>query len=75
MSKRDRAGSGEIILYSTEDGGTQIQLRAADGTVWLTQAQMAELFATTKQNVSLHVRRILTDGELTAESTVNPDYS
>ena len=63
-------GRGEIILYSTEDGRTQIQLRAADGTVWLTQAQMAELFATTKQNVSLHVRRILMDAELPAESTV-----
>ena len=70
MSEGDRTGRGEIILYSTEDGRTQIQLRAADGTVWLTQAQMAELFATTKQNVSLHVRRILTDGELPAESTV-----
>ena len=70
MSERDRTGRGEIILYSTEDGRTQIQLRAADGTVWLTQAQMAELFATTKQNISLHVRRILTDGELPAESTV-----
>ena len=70
VSEGDRTGRGEIILYSTEDGGTQIQLRAADGTVWLTQAQMAGLFATTKQNVSLHVRRILTDGELTAESTV-----
>ena len=70
MSEGDRTGRGEIILYSTEDGRTEIQLRAADGTVWLTQARMAELFATTKQNISLHVRRILTDGELPAESTV-----
>ena len=70
VSEGDRTGRGEIILYSTEDGRTQIQLRAPDGTVWLTQAQMAELFATTKQNVSLHVRRVLADGELTVESTV-----
>ena len=53
-----------MILYSTEDGRAQIQLRAEEGTVWLTQAQMAELFDTTKQNVSLHMRNILADAEL-----------
>ena len=61
---------GEIILYSTEDGAAEIQLRAVDGTVWLSQIEMAELFQTSKQNVSLHVRNILADGELDPESTV-----
>ena len=61
---------GEIILYSTEDGAAEIQLRAVDGTVWLSQIEMAELFQTSKQNVSLHVRNILSDGELDPGSTV-----
>ena len=62
--------SGEITLYGTEDGRAEIQLRAVDGTVWLTQAQMAKLFDTTKQNVSLHLRNILLGGELAEESVV-----
>ena len=61
---------GEIIVYNTVDGRTEIQLSAIDGTVWLTQAQMAELFGTTKQNVSLHLRNILLGGELAEESVV-----
>ena len=60
---------GEIIVYNTVDGWTEVQLSAVGGTVWLTQAQMAELFGTTKQNVSLHLRNILSDGEL-AEAAV-----
>ena len=61
---------GEIILYSTEDGAAEIQLRAVDGTVWLSQIEMAELFQTSKQNDSLHVRNILAEGELEPASTV-----
>ncbi|ARJ65661.1 hydroxyacid dehydrogenase [Magnetospirillum sp. ME-1] len=61
---------GELILYTTEDGAAEIQLRAIDGAVWLSQVEMAELFQTTKQNVSLHVRNILSEGELTPEATV-----
>lgn len=61
---------GELILYATEDGAAEIQLRAIDGAVWLSQVEMAELFQTTKQNVSLHVRNILAEGELSAEATV-----
>ena len=56
--------SGEMILYNTEDGVTVVQLRARDGSVWLSQAQIAELFEATKQNVSLHIRNVLEDGEL-----------
>jgi hypothetical protein len=55
--------AGEIILYNTEDGATVIQLRARDGSVWLTQAEMAELFQASKQNISLHIRNILAEGE------------
>lgn len=64
---------GELILYRTEDGHAAIHLRAAEGTVWLSQSEMAELFETTKQNISQHVLNILEDGELTAEATVK-DY-
>lgn len=47
-----------LILYTTEDGKSQIQLRAEERTVWLTQLEMAKLFATTKQNISLHFQNI-----------------
>jgi hypothetical protein len=61
---------GELILYQTEDGRTRIQLRAVDGTVWLSQLEMASLFDTTKQNVSLHVSNIFKEDELPSESVV-----
>ena len=61
---------GEIIIRSAGDGRAGIQLRAVDATVWLTQAQMAALFDTTRQNVSLHLRNILSEGELAEESVV-----
>lgn len=56
--------NGEIILYAAEDGRTTIRLRAEGGTVWLTQLQMTELFQTTKQNISLHIKNILAEKEL-----------
>ncbi|MCP5523262.1 MAG: virulence RhuM family protein [Verrucomicrobiales bacterium] len=61
---------GELILYTTTDGAARIQLRAESGSVWLTQLEMAELFATTKQNVSLHIQNILKERELPEEATV-----
>ena len=60
----------KIIIYQTEDGQTQIDVRLENETVWLTQAQMVELFQTTKQNVSLHVSNVFKEGELEKESTV-----
>jgi len=57
---------GELILYTAEDGSAAIQLRAEGGTVWLTQLEMATLFDTSKQNVSLHIKNILAEGELSA---------
>jgi hypothetical protein len=54
----------QIILYQTEDDTTVIQLRAQGGTVWLTQMEMADLFQTTKQNISLHIKNIFSTKEL-----------
>ena len=59
-----------LILYTTEDGETQLNLREISGSVWLTQLEMAELFQTSKQNISLHVQNILDEAELSAEATV-----
>ncbi len=56
--------NGEIILYTAEDGSATIRLRAEGETVWLTQLEMAELFQTTKQNISLHVNNIFSEKEL-----------
>jgi len=59
-----------LILYQTDDGLARVQLRSADGSVWLTQLEIAELFATTKQNVSLHAKNIFSEGELAADRAV-----
>ena len=48
----------ELLIYQTEDGRTRIQVRLEDETVWLTQADMAQLFQTTPQNITLHLRNI-----------------
>jgi hypothetical protein len=59
----------ELILYTTEDGRSQIRLRAKDQTVWLTQREMAELFDVTTDNVGLHLKNIYEDAELSREAT------
>ena len=59
----------ELILYTTEDGQSHIQLRAKDGTVWLTQREMAELFQVSTDNIGLHLKNIYADGELSSEAT------
>lgn len=61
---------GELILYKTEDGQTQISLREIDGTVWLSQIEIADLFQTSKQNISHHIHGIQEDGELVESATV-----
>ena len=58
------AGLGEILLYQTEDGRTRVECRFQDDTIWLSQAMMAELYQTTKQNVSLHLKNLYEEGEL-----------
>lgn len=59
----------EIILYTTEDGRSNIQLRANKGTVWLSQREMAELFDVSVDNIGLHLKNIYQDGELLREAT------
>ena len=65
--------AGEIIQYQTEDGRTVVQLRARDGNVWLSQAEIAELFQVTPQAVTQHIRAIYEDRELDEAATCN-DY-
>ena len=60
----------KIIIYQTADGQTAIDVRLENETVWLSQAQMVDLFQTTKQNVSLHVNNVFKEGELEEGSTV-----
>ena len=59
----------QLILYTSEDGQCQVQLRADRGTVWLSQRQMAELFDVSPDNVGLHLKNIYADGELQREAT------
>lgn len=61
----------EVILYTTDDGRTRIDLQLENGTVWLSQLQIAELFQTSKQNVSKHIQAIYDDNELNEAATVN----
>jgi hypothetical protein len=60
----------ELVLYTSDDGRTRLDLRVEGQTVWLTQLEIAELFQTTKQNVSLHAKNIFDDGELSPKATV-----
>ena len=62
--------AGEIVFYQTDDGRVRVQARLEDQTLWLTQQQMAELFQTSKQNISHHIRSIYEEGELTLDATV-----
>lgn len=60
----------EIVIYQSENGKTKIEVRLENETVWLSQEQLAELFQTTKQNISLHIRNIFNERELNENSTV-----
>ncbi len=59
----------KIILYKDEEGKVNVNVRFADEDVWLTQAQLAEIYNTTQQNISLHQKGIYADGELDEEAT------
>jgi hypothetical protein len=69
----DALPGSEIILYQTEDGRTRVQCRFENETIWLTQAQIAEVFETTPQNVTLHLKAIFAEGELVGAATCK-DY-
>ena len=60
----------EIIIYNTDDGQASVSLQAKDGMVWMNQTQLAELFATSKQNIGQHIASILEDNELDSDSVV-----
>ena len=61
--------NGEIIIYRTADGETRLEVRMESDSVWLTQAQMAELFQTTPQNITMHTNHVFREGELEMEAT------
>ena len=63
-------GQGEIIVYQAADGLTRVDVRFEGDTVWLTQAQLVDLYHSSKANISEHIKHILEDGELTEEATV-----
>ena len=64
-----------FILYQTEDGNSKINLPLENGAIWLTQLQIAELFQTTKQTISKHIKNILEDGELDEKVVVNYQFT
>lgn len=64
-----------VILYTTDDGKSGIQPHAQGDTVWLSQQQMAELFDATKQNISLHLKNLYTEGEIDEKATVKDSFT
>ncbi len=70
MSENVRPREGEIILYTSPDGDARVEVFFQDETFWLTINRMAELFGTTKQNVSYHLQQIFESRELSREATV-----
>lgn len=63
----------DIIIYNTDDGSVPVSLMTKDGNVWMNQNQLAQLFDTSKQNISLHIINILEEKELDREAVVK-DY-
>ncbi|MEN8264708.1 MAG: virulence RhuM family protein [Nitrospirota bacterium] len=70
MSKKNQS---QFLLYQTEDGQTRIEVRLENETVWMTQAMMAELYQTTPQNITLHLKAVYSEGELVEAATCK-DY-
>lgn len=65
-----KENNNNIVIYQTDDGTTKIDVKLEDETVWLSQQQMADLYDTTKQNISLHIKNIFDEEELDINSTV-----
>lgn len=70
QEKRITGEYGEIVVYQTEDGLTRLDVKFENETVWLTQAQLVELYQTSKSNISEHIKHIFEEGELEKESVV-----
>ena len=62
--------NNEIVIYKSDEFVTTIEVKVEHETVWLTQAQMVELFNTSKQNISLHINNVFNEGELDKGSSV-----
>src|ERR1017187_2230289 len=73
MPNRPIPPTGEIVLYQTDDGRTRVECRFADETLWMSQALMAELFQTTPQNITLHLKALYSEGEI-LETTTCKEY-
>ena len=65
----DDQNKGDIVIYQTQDGLTQINVRFEDETVWLSQQQMAALYQTSRTNIVEHIKHIYEEGELDEAST------
>ena len=70
MNNLTQSDRQDIIIYRTADGRASVALYAKDGKIWLNQQQMAELFATSKPNISMHIANILKENELDRLSVV-----
>jgi hypothetical protein len=73
IMKNINENRSEIVLYQLEDGQARIEVRLEEESVWLTQAAMAELFQSTPQNITVHLKNIYDEGEL-SESATCKDY-
>lgn len=62
-------GQGEFVLYTTQDGLTRVEMRAQDGSLWLSQAEIGALFQTTPQNITQHVKAIYAEGDADPAAT------
>ena len=68
--KLPEKSKGQVLIYQTKEGQTRLEVRLEGETVWLTQKAMAELYQTSKQNISLHIQNICNEGELDENSVV-----
>lgn len=75
MDNSLQESNNKIIIYTTEDGQVEIKVRLEDENVWLTQNSMAEIFDTTKQNISLHIKNIFEEKELNENSVVKKNLT
>lgn len=75
MNNKSLENNNNIIIYTSDDGQVKIEVRLEDENVWLTQNAMAELFDTTKQNISLHIKNIFEENELDGNSVVKENLT
>lgn len=70
QSAAQMAGQGEFLLYQSEDARTRVQLRLDDGTVWMSQKQLADLYQVKVPTINAHLKNLFQDGELAADRTI-----